>query len=215
MSTEHVGSPATDPSVVDDFVTAWESTAVPPILADFLPDTAAIRRTALLELISIDLRHRWLRTGLGKRLVTYCDEFPELERADLPASLIYEEFVIRRHSGQTVDPRDYLSEFPAQAQRLKQLLNTDEDTSTVLARPPVPDEPTQYSGDPTEVADEPTQYSGDTTEVADEATQYSGDTTEVADEATAYAERTAYAENTAYAETPPTQTNPQPSVWIR
>ncbi len=123
---------------VDAFEAAWKSVdaqAVPPALADYLPDTSDIRRSALVELIRVDLQQRWLRAGtgagVGKRLADYCAEFPDLPRAALPATLVYEEFVIRRQAGHRVDPRTYLTEFPEQAAELRRLLITESETTTV------------------------------------------------------------------------------------
>ncbi|WP_084508669.1 serine/threonine-protein kinase [Nocardia pseudovaccinii] len=151
----------TENDVVEAFSTAWESARRPPEIADFLPDAESLRRAALIELIRVDLRHRWIRvpTAAGatgaeavaerdhgeprerrqsntaptprKRLFDYCAEFPELEPGGIPAGLVYEEFVIRRHSGERVDPKDYLREYPEQAAELHALLNVDDiDQST-------------------------------------------------------------------------------------
>ncbi|MBF6333974.1 serine/threonine-protein kinase [Nocardia transvalensis] len=123
------------------FAAAWESAARPPEIADYLPDADTLRLHALIELIRIDLRHRWLRAvgsaGAGpKRLHEYCSEFPELTAERIPAGLVYEEFVIRRHSGERVDPRECLREYPAQAAQLREMLNADdEDQSTRRANP--------------------------------------------------------------------------------
>jgi serine/threonine protein kinase len=99
----------TDNDAVEAFSCAWESAHRPPEIADFLPDAEALRQAALIELIRVDLRHRWIRRPTGptprKRLFDYCAEFPELEAGGIPAGLIYEEFVIRRHSGERVDPK--------------------------------------------------------------------------------------------------------------
>ena len=97
--------------MVEAFAAAWGTAAEhPPEIAEFLPDAATLRAQALHELIRVDLRQRWLHhTGTDiarKRLINYCAEFPELDRASLPAGLVFEEFVIRRHSGERVDPRD-------------------------------------------------------------------------------------------------------------
>ncbi|MFD4358030.1 protein kinase [Nocardia sp. NPDC058518] len=122
--------------MVEAFAAAWGAAAErPPEIAEFLPDAATLRAQALHELIRVDLRQRWLHhTGTDiarKRLINYCAEFPELDRATLPAGLVFEEFVIRRHSGERVDPRDCLREYPEQAASLRGLLNTDElDQST-------------------------------------------------------------------------------------
>ncbi|MFB7721034.1 serine/threonine-protein kinase [Nocardia sp. NPDC056100] len=132
-------SAGTEFTVVAAFTAAWGSAATPPDIAAFLPDASTLRRDALLELIRVDMRHRWLRRPGGpvpaqerrKRLTEYCAEFPELTEPDLPAGLVYEEFVIRRHSGERVDPRDCLREYPHQADELRELLNADdEDQST-------------------------------------------------------------------------------------
>ncbi|WP_153408056.1 serine/threonine-protein kinase [Nocardia macrotermitis] len=132
-----------------EFAQAWESDRRPPRIADYLPDAQTLRLGALVELIRVDLRHRWLRNPLGrqdgepepgaaapKRLRDYCAEFPELAPQFVPAGLVYEEFVIRRHSGDRVDPRECLREFPDQAAELRELLNADdEDLSTRRAGP--------------------------------------------------------------------------------
>ncbi|MTE12296.1 serine/threonine-protein kinase [Nocardia aurantiaca] len=127
----------TESSAVAAFAAAWDSAVAPPRIADYLPDAGTLRRGALIELIRVDIRHRWLRgparaeVSPPKRLREYCAEFPELSARDLPAGLVYEEFVIRRHSGERVDPRDCLSEYPHQAAELRELLNADdEDQST-------------------------------------------------------------------------------------
>ncbi|MGK8521687.1 serine/threonine-protein kinase [Nocardia asteroides] len=135
---------------VSAFSAAWETTGHPPSIAEYLPDAATLRRAALLELIRVDLRHRWLRHPRGDaaaeptarlRLADYCAEFPELGPGEFPVSLVYEEFVIRRQSGERVDPRDCLREYPRQAEELRELLNADEiDQSTRRA---TPDDPTR------------------------------------------------------------------------
>ncbi|WP_435593486.1 serine/threonine-protein kinase [Nocardia sp. bgisy118] len=121
------------------FAAAWEADGLPPVLADYLPGA---RLDALIELIRIDLRHRWLRRPAGtrpdepvaatagrRRLCEYRSEFPELTPERLPADLVYEEFVIRRHSGEHVDPGEYLREYPEQAAQLRELLNAEEEQS--------------------------------------------------------------------------------------
>lgn len=136
-----------------------------PRITDYLPDTRTLRTEALVELIRIDLRYRWLArpgadhagsatypasTARRKRLAEYCDEFPELDLDRLPAGLVYEEFVVRRHSGEHVEPRTCLLEYPAQAEVLGELLNADDpDQSTRRALPGTdrPVEDTTYAAD--------------------------------------------------------------------
>ena len=117
-------APATDP--VAEFARAWAREQSPPKLTAFLDSD----RDGVFDLVRIDLQQRWLRAGLGKRIADYCAELPGLELGDVPAALVYEEFVIRRQAGERVDPRDYLREYPAQAGELAELLALDEGTST-------------------------------------------------------------------------------------
>ncbi|MEU3015452.1 serine/threonine-protein kinase [Nocardia asteroides] len=129
--------------MVEAFAAAWGSTGQPPDITEFLPDALTLRRQALHELIRVDLRHRWLHhaseTVARLRLADYCAEFPELDCSTLPAGLVFEEFVIRRHSGERLDPRSYLREYPDQASSLRGLLNTDElEQSTHRADDPDP-----------------------------------------------------------------------------
>ncbi|WP_431967336.1 serine/threonine-protein kinase [Nocardia sp. bgisy134] len=139
---------------VEAFAAAWaavlgiapdEGPGLLPEISAFLPDARTLRRQALIELIRVDMRYRWLRkaaagpprpetpppTPRRKRLAEYCAEFPELEPQNIPAGLVYEEFVVRRQSGERVDPRECLLEYPSQAAELRDLLNADDiDQST-------------------------------------------------------------------------------------
>lgn len=112
-------------SGTDRLLADWESRGSPSTLTDYLPDIDAIRRAALVELIKVDLGYRWLHSRQPKRIVDYCREFPELLRESLPAELVYEEFRVRRESGASVDPDDYLAEYPQQAARFEVLLDED------------------------------------------------------------------------------------------
>ncbi|MEU2103584.1 serine/threonine-protein kinase [Nocardia sp. NPDC019255] len=136
----------TAPNAVAAFAAAWEADAQPPAIADYLP---AAQLGALLELIRIDLRHRWLRrpAGIGestiaprpKRLREYFVEFPELTPEKIPAALVYEEFLIRRHSGEPVDPRACLREYPEQAAQLRVLLAADDNGDHTTGPGPEPE----------------------------------------------------------------------------
>jgi eukaryotic-like serine/threonine-protein kinase len=87
---------------VAGFAGAWESADEPPDLAEHLPAAAELRRSALIELIKVDLHERWLRYKNGKRLADYRAQFPELDAAPLPPDLIYEEITARRHGDDDV-----------------------------------------------------------------------------------------------------------------
>ncbi|MEN0136572.1 MAG: serine/threonine-protein kinase [Rhodococcus sp. (in: high G+C Gram-positive bacteria)] len=115
-------------SGVDRLVADWESSGSPAALTEYLPDTAAIRRAALIELIKVDLEYRWLRSGRPKRIADYCLDFPELLAAPLPPELVYLEYRVRRLSGVEVEPDEYLAEYPQQAARFESLLEHDRRT---------------------------------------------------------------------------------------
>ncbi|MEV0034109.1 serine/threonine-protein kinase [Nocardia sp. NPDC050793] len=146
---------------VEAFAAAWaavlgiapdEGPGPLPEINAFLPDAHTLRRQALIELIRVDMRYRWLRkaaagpprpetpppTPRRKRLAEYCAEFPELEPQNIPAGLVYEEFVVRRQSGERVDPRECLREYPSQAAELADLLNAD-DVEQSTRRAPLDD----------------------------------------------------------------------------
>ncbi|MFD4469812.1 serine/threonine-protein kinase [Rhodococcus sp. NPDC058505] len=126
----HPSTPGASPGFVVDsgvgrLVADWEEARASADLREYLPDTAAIRRAALVELIAVDLAYRWLRVHRPKRIADYCLEFPELLAEPLPPELVYEEYRVRRLSGDTVDPNDYVAEFPAQADRFDWLREHD------------------------------------------------------------------------------------------
>ncbi|MFC9551666.1 serine/threonine-protein kinase [Rhodococcus sp. NPDC056960] len=116
------------------FASAWESSASAPDLATYLPVSPALRRVTLIELVKVDLEHRWLRGDHPKRLAQYCAELPELRRWPLPPDLLYEEFHIRRRSGESVEASEYTQNFPGQAGQLDELLGAGEYQSTALHR---------------------------------------------------------------------------------
>ncbi|MGW5312405.1 serine/threonine-protein kinase [Nocardia thailandica] len=143
---------------IEAFAAAWTDAerspgTPPPDIAAFLPDATTLRLHALLELIRIDLRRRWLLPDEHevdrKRLAEYCLDFPELDVTVLPAGLVFEEFVIRRHVGERVDPRDCLREYPYQAGALQALLNSDDlDQSTRRSSLGEPTAPAPVNQDP-------------------------------------------------------------------
>ncbi len=107
---------------LDALVQAWESSTSPPALATFLPPAGEIRRLTLVELIKIDLEYRWLSRNCPKRIFEYLAEFPELARDRFPSDLVYEEFHIRKQSGQDVTADEYVEAFPAQAAEIAAIL---------------------------------------------------------------------------------------------
>jgi serine/threonine protein kinase len=112
---------------VEALVTAWESTSAPPRLADFLPrEPTALRHLALVELIKVDLEYRSHRPEHWRRIEQYLDEFPDLApHGDVPCDLIYEEYHLRKQSGQAVEVDEYFERFPRQAAELGRLLGLE------------------------------------------------------------------------------------------
>ncbi|MFQ5733110.1 MAG: serine/threonine protein kinase, partial [Planctomycetaceae bacterium] len=123
-------------TVLEEFLTrfleAWEADP-PPEMREFLPETGAVRRLTLTELIKVDLEYRWRIHKLPKRLDEYCREFPELLAGGIPPDLVYEEFHILKQAGEKVDARDYITAFPDQDTEIACLLGLDRDyASTAL-----------------------------------------------------------------------------------
>jgi serine/threonine protein kinase len=111
---------------LDAFVAAWESSTAPPDLSPFLPEKGEIRRLTLVELIKVDLEYRWLSRGCPKRLSDYVAQFPELGNGRVPCDLIYEEFHIRKQSGQKVSAEEYLQAFPGQSAEIASILGVEQ-----------------------------------------------------------------------------------------
>jgi len=111
---------------IEALVAAWESGHEAPCLKDFLPrEHLGLHHLALVELIKVDLEYRWQHRRMPKSLEQYAQEFPELTGDGLPADLIYEEFHVRRQTGEEVSHDDYLERFPQQADELRRLLGLE------------------------------------------------------------------------------------------
>ncbi|MEV0250161.1 serine/threonine-protein kinase [Nocardia sp. NPDC050712] len=90
----------------------------PPPLAAYVPDESEARLAVLSDLVRIDIRHRWERPGLGKRITDYRTEFPEFQDSPELVDLLREEFVARRRSG-PLPLEDFLAEYPDLADRVR------------------------------------------------------------------------------------------------
>ncbi|WP_051193135.1 serine/threonine-protein kinase [Nocardia jiangxiensis] len=126
----HLGATAPDPgadraaatqtaltTLVAHFSAQWRGADSPPDLSAHLPADPGLRRSALIELIKVDLHERWRRTDDALRLADYRKRFPELSTAPLPPDLIYEEITARsrRHE---VDLAEYEQDYPTQMARI-------------------------------------------------------------------------------------------------
>jgi len=111
---------------VEAFVAAWEAGGEEPRLAELLPEgPPALRQLVLVELIKVDLDYRWSRPQGPRRVEAYLEDFPELAAAGVPADLLYEEFHIRKRSGEAVSPQDLMARFPGQAAELARLFHLE------------------------------------------------------------------------------------------
>ena len=120
---------------VGAFCQAWEAADAPPKVGDYAPaEPLALRRMALIELVKIDLEHRWGRNLDPLRIESYVDCYPELAEGDgrSPNDLVYEEYHVRRQCGEDVSPQEYLQRFPSQAVALQRLFGVDAVESTSL-----------------------------------------------------------------------------------
>ncbi|MQY17187.1 serine/threonine-protein kinase [Nocardia macrotermitis] len=153
----HLGATAPDPgadratatqtaltTLVAHFSAEWRGADSPPDLSAHLPADPSLRRSALIELIKVDLHERWRRTDDALRLADYRAQFPELADTPLPPDLIYEEITARsRHH--EVDLTEYEHDYPTQMARItadsgpstlaRDAPDRDNPRSTVLADP--------------------------------------------------------------------------------
>ena len=120
---------------VDSLLAAWDR-GEEPALGEFLPiGPPPLRHLILVELIKVDLERRWLERHSPKLVEDYVSAFPELApNGQIPADLIYEEFHIRKQSGDAVDQFQYFERFPQQATELGRLLGYEASAeSTILS----------------------------------------------------------------------------------
>ncbi|MGY2007305.1 protein kinase domain-containing protein [Nocardia gipuzkoensis] len=118
-----MSSPRTD--AVVRFTADWQrslhSDRLPPQIRDYVPDGAQVRSAVLTDLIRVDLRRRWEREGLGKRIAEYREEFPELAGSPELLDLVCEEFLARRGRG-PLPTEDFLAEYPDLADAIRERL---------------------------------------------------------------------------------------------
>jgi serine/threonine protein kinase len=125
-------------SRLDACSAAWAA-GTPPPLSQFLPaEPPSLRRLILTEIIKVDQEQR-LAHGLPlRRAEDYAAEFPELADGGIPCDLLYEEFHLRRRSGDPVDLKEYQDRFPDRASELGRLLGAVSTYATTTLRAPQP-----------------------------------------------------------------------------
>ena len=113
---------------LDAFAAAWavalEAGSDPPTVTDFLGDLpAADARVLAVELVKVDLEHRWLHGREPQRLEWYLGNVPQLGPVEsLPGELVYEEVQARVQAGDAVDDVEIRRRFPQQAPAVCELL---------------------------------------------------------------------------------------------
>ncbi|HZZ71104.1 MAG TPA: serine/threonine-protein kinase [Pirellulales bacterium] len=113
---------------VDALISSWETGPELPDLRQFIPaEPAHLRPMMISELIKVDLEFRWHGKRAPKKVEDYVAEFPELAPGGVvPCDLIYEEFHVRKQSGDLPKPEDYYERFPNLVPQLKKLLSMEE-----------------------------------------------------------------------------------------
>ncbi|MGQ4619041.1 protein kinase domain-containing protein [Nocardia sp. R7R-8] len=104
-----------------DWQRSLHSDRLPPQIGDYVPDGTQVRLGVLVDLIRVDLRRRWQREGLGKRVADYREEFPDVETSPELVDLLCEEFLARRRSG-PLPLEDFLAEYPDRAGAVREHL---------------------------------------------------------------------------------------------
>ncbi|MBX3424246.1 MAG: serine/threonine protein kinase [Pirellulales bacterium] len=113
---------------LDAFSATWavalEVQGEPPAIRDFLGNLADGDAAVLaVELVKLDLEHRWQHGREPRKLEPYLADVPELGPADqLPVELIYEEVQARVQAGDGVDDLEIRRRFPRQADAVCNLL---------------------------------------------------------------------------------------------
>ncbi|MGW4715955.1 protein kinase domain-containing protein [Nocardia sp. NPDC004260] len=113
---------------------------LPPQIREYVPDGTQVRLGVLVDLIRVDLRRRWEREGLGKRIADYREEFPDVETSPELVDLLCEEFLARRRRG-PLPLEDFLAEYPDLAGAVREHLadlaaddaHADADSSEAVA----------------------------------------------------------------------------------
>ena len=118
--------------LLESFISRWEHEGVPSI-SEQLESVQQDRLFLLTELIKIDLEYRWVVYALPKSLEEYLEEFPELTESNIPCDLIYEEYFLRKKSGDSLSPADLFQRFPEREDELRCLIGIYEtEYSTAL-----------------------------------------------------------------------------------
>lgn len=111
-------------AMAESFSAAWRGQLFPPEVSEFAGTVdQRLRPWLVRELIKLDLEHRWQR-GLCRLLEDYEFDIPDL-RPMISPELIFEEYQLRKQSGDRVSPGEVFRRFPEHAESLGRLLQMD------------------------------------------------------------------------------------------
>jgi serine/threonine protein kinase len=125
-------------SRLDACTEAWSGGSPPPLDQFLPPEPPSLRRLILTELIKLDQEQRTTHGLPLRRVEDYVAEFPELAEGGVPCDLLYEEFHLRRRSGEPVYIKEYQDRFPDRAGELGRLLGVVSTYATTTLRAPQP-----------------------------------------------------------------------------
>src|SRR5438874_10164183 len=126
-------------ALLAEFDRSWDEQLVGQF-AGQLPDAGALRRSALVAMVKLDLEQRWRR---GRKLLIdgYLKRFPELSGPGaVPVDLILAEYEVCRRFGAPAEMSEYAKRFPdqvAELQRLVEQIGPDQSHVSAGSRPPV------------------------------------------------------------------------------
>jgi serine/threonine protein kinase len=131
---------------LEDCIAALErdwAEGAPGRLEEYLPPGSSyFHRTALVELVKVDLELRW-KAGMRTSLDDYCALYPELGTlSELPAHLVYEAYHVARRHRACTSAAEFCRRFPGQRSTVLRLARLEEMTSTVVSSDASPSEMT-------------------------------------------------------------------------
>jgi hypothetical protein len=101
-----------------EFERGWRRDRLAERVRELPPGGDPRRLPALLEIVRVDLSHRW-KSGERIRLEAYLKALPELGTPEtVRTDLILEEILARRRAGELIDPAKFARRFPRQAAEL-------------------------------------------------------------------------------------------------
>ncbi|MET9492304.1 protein kinase [Nocardia sp. NPDC006630] len=127
---------------VSRFAADWESTLrgdreEPPRLEVYVPEGRELRLDVLATLVRIDMRQRWRRAGLEKRIADYRREFPEVSDSPEFADLVCEEYLVRSRY-RPLDIETFSAEYPEVAGEIRRRF-ADADGAAAAPAPTLPE----------------------------------------------------------------------------